>query len=70
MQTGKVAYLELVVNESTYIHDGRTQSCIDLIYSNQTYIFIEIGVLPSLDFHSKQYSSQETEFYISVSPTS
>ena len=45
--------LEELVNESIHIRDDGSQSCIDLICSDQPYIFTEIGVLPSIDSHSK-----------------
>ena len=32
---------------------GGSQSCIDLIITDQPYIFTETGVLPSLDLHCK-----------------
>ena len=45
--------LEELINEPTHIRDDGSQSCIDLICTDQPYIFTETGVLPSLDSHSK-----------------
>ena len=45
--------MEELINEPTHIRDDGSQSCIDLIYTDQPYIFTETGVLPSLDSHSK-----------------
>ena len=45
--------LEELINEPTHIRDNGSQSCIDLICTDQPYIFTETGVLPSLDPHSK-----------------
>ena len=45
--------LEELINEPTHIRDDGSQSCIDLICTDQPYIFTETGVLPSLDPHSK-----------------
>ena len=45
--------LEELINEPTHIRDDGSQSCIDLICTDQPYIFTEAGVLPSLDPHSK-----------------
>ena len=36
--------LEELVNEPSHIRDDRSQSCIDLICSDQPYMFTEIGV--------------------------
>ena len=45
--------LEQLICEPTHIRDGGSQSCIDLIITDQPYMFTETGVLPSLDLHSK-----------------
>ena len=45
--------LEQLICEPTHIRDGGSQSCIDLIITDQPYTFTETGVLPSLDSHSK-----------------
>ena len=45
--------LEQLICEPTHIRDDGSQSCIDLIFTDQSSIFIETGVLPSLDSHSK-----------------
>ena len=45
--------LEELINERAYIRDIVSQSCIEVIYTDQTYIFTETGVLQSLDPHSK-----------------
>ena len=42
-----------LINEPTHIRDNGSQSCIDLICTDQPYIFTETGVLPSLDSNSK-----------------
>ena len=42
-----------LINEPTHIRDNGSKSCIDLICTDQPYIFTETGVLPSLDSHSK-----------------
>ena len=46
-------HLEHLVNEPTHIRDDGSQSCIDLICTDQPYMFIDTGVLSSLDSHSK-----------------
>ena len=38
--------LEELINEPTHIRDDDSQSCIDLICTDQPYVFIEVGVLP------------------------
>ena len=45
--------MEELINEPTHIRDDGSQSCIDLICTDQPFIFTETGVLPSLDSHSK-----------------
>ena len=45
--------MEELINEPTHIRDNGSQSCIDLICTDQPYIFVESGVHPSLDPHSK-----------------
>ena len=45
--------LEELINEPTHIREDGSQSCIDLICTDQPYIFTQTGVLPSLDSHSK-----------------
>ena len=45
--------VEELINEPTHIRDDGTQSCIDLICTDQPFMFTETGVLPSLDTHSK-----------------
>ena len=45
--------LEELMNEPTHIRDDGTQTCIDLLCTDQPYMFTETGVLPSLDVHSK-----------------
>ena len=37
--------LEELVNEPSYIRDDRSQSCVDLIYSGQPYMFYTLGLL-------------------------
>ena len=45
--------LDELINEPTHIRDDGSQSCIDLISTDQQYLFTDSGVLPSLDPHSK-----------------
>ena len=45
--------MEELINEPTHIRDNGSQSCIDLICTDQPYLFVESGVKPSLDPHSK-----------------
>ena len=45
-------YNELI-SEPTHIRDNGTQSCIDLLCTDQASIFTDTGVLPTLDSHSK-----------------
>ena len=45
--------MEELINEPTHIRDNGSQSCIDLICTDQPYLFVDTGVLPSLDSHSK-----------------
>ena len=44
--------MEQLIDEATDIH-GSGQSCIDLICTDHPYMFVDSGVLPSLDSHSK-----------------
>ena len=46
-------HLEQLINEPTYVHDDGSQSCIDLICTDQPFMFMETGVLSSLDPCSK-----------------
>ena len=45
--------LDELINEPTHIRDDGSQSCIDLICTDQPFLFVDSGVLPSLDPHSK-----------------
>ena len=45
--------LEELINEPTHIRDDGSQSCLDLVCTDQPYIFTDTGVMPSLDPHSK-----------------
>ena len=45
--------LEQLISEPTHVRDDGSQSCIDLICTDQPYLFTETGVLSSLDPHSK-----------------
>ena len=45
--------MEELINEPTHIRDNGSQSCIDLICTDQPFLFVDTGVLPSLDPHSK-----------------
>ena len=42
-----------LICEPTHVRDDGFQSCIDLIFTDQPFMFTETGVLPSLDSHSK-----------------
>ena len=46
-------HLEQLISEPTHARDDGSQSCIDLICTDQPYLFKETGVLPSLDPHPK-----------------
>ena len=46
-------HLEQLISEPTHVRDDGSQSCIDLICTDQPFIFTETGVLSSLDSHSK-----------------
>ena len=46
-------HLEQLINEPTHVRDDGSQSCIDLICTDQPFTFMESGVLSSLDLHSK-----------------
>ena len=45
--------LEELINEPTHIRDDGTQTCIDLICTDQPYLFTDTRVLLTLDPHSK-----------------
>ena len=45
--------LNELINEPTHIRDDGSQSCTDLICTDQPFIFTDTGVLQSLDPHSK-----------------
>ena len=45
--------MEELINEPTHIRDDGSQTCIDLICTDQPFLFVDSGVLPSLDPHSK-----------------
>ena len=40
--------MDELINEPTHIKDNGSQSCIDLICTNQPFLFADFGVLPSL----------------------
>ena len=42
-----------LINEPTPVRDDGSLSCIDLICTDQPFTFMETGVLPSLDSHSR-----------------
>ena len=46
-------HLEQLIDEPTHVHDDESQSCPDLICTDQPFTFMETGVLSSLDPHSK-----------------
>ena len=46
-------HLEQLINEPTHVRDDGSQSCIDLICTDQPFTFMETGVLSSLDPCSK-----------------
>ena len=41
--------LEQMVEEATHIPNDKTQTCIDLIMTNQPFLFVDKGVIPSPD---------------------
>ena len=45
--------LEQLISEPTHVRDDGSQFCIDLIFTDQPFLFTETGVLSSLDHHSK-----------------
>ena len=45
--------LEQLISEPTHVRDDGSQSCIDLVCTDQPYMFMKSGILPSLDSHSK-----------------
>ena len=45
--------LEGLVDEPTHIRDDRSQTCIDLIFTNQSYAFANVYVLPHSEDQSK-----------------
>ena len=44
--------LEELINEPTHFRENGTQSCMDLVCTDQSYLFTDTRVLPSLDSHS------------------
>ena len=46
-------HLEQLISEPTHVRDDGSQSCIDLICTDQPFTFMESGVMSSLDSHSK-----------------
>ena len=45
--------LEEIINEPSHVREDGSQTCIDLICTDQPFNFVDSGVLPSLDPHSK-----------------
>ena len=45
--------IEQLISEPTHVRDDGSQSCIDLICTNQPFVFMESEVMPSLDPCSK-----------------
>ena len=45
--------MEELINEPTHIRDDGSQTCIDLNCTDQPFLLVDSGVLPSLDPHSK-----------------
>ena len=61
--------LEQLLNEPTHIRDDGTQTCIDLIYTNQKYAFISVEVLPHSVSQSKHLILHgEVNFNVSCPP--
>ena len=60
--------LEELTNEPTHIRDDGSQPCMDLICTDQPYVFTEVGVLPSLDPHSKHHIIHGTLNFHNPSP--
>ena len=46
-------HLEQRIDEPTHVRDDGSQSCVDLICTDQPFTFMETGVISSLDPHSK-----------------
>ena len=46
-------HLEQLIDETTHVRDDGSQSCVDLICTDQPFTFMETGVISSLDPHSK-----------------
>ena len=46
--------MEELINEPTHIRDNGSQSCIDLICTDQPYLFVESGVKPSLELDTSR----------------
>ena len=46
-------HLVQLINEPPHVRDDGSLSCIDLICTDQSFTFMETGVLPSVDSHSK-----------------
>ena len=40
--------LEQIINEPTHVRDDSSQTCTELICTDQPFVFVESGVLPSL----------------------
>ena len=61
--------LDQLVNEPTHIRDDGTQTCIDLIFTNQKYAFTNVEVLPHLVSQSKHLILQgELNFNVLCPP--
>ena len=39
--------LQQLINEPTHLPRGDIATCIDLIFTNQPYLFVDSGVIPS-----------------------
>ena len=60
---------EELINEPTHLRDSGSQSCIDLICTDQPHYFTNSGVMPSLDSHSKHSIIHGTlNFHIPIPP--
>ncbi len=53
--------LDQIINEPTHLPREAIATCIDLIFTNQPYLFVDSGVLPSLDKKCKHQVIYESE---------
>ncbi len=46
-------YLEQLINEPTHFPENNNATCIDLIFTDQPNVFLDSGVIASLNDHCK-----------------